>query len=395
MFRQNRTSFYELLPTFAMNKEIKKFFVQNLPLFNNLIIFIMKKRILLASAAVIMVAANFSVFAQDITPSRYIFANQDEGPFKIDLAVAGWNGANGNSVVLAAYEADKEKGYVVLGGALSGFVPDGMTESTDALPLVALQQGCNIINLGGEVGKVLCIQGKNVDKEFGGKIGEGFQACDMGLLLNSVDGVNTRVKIVYQQYNPNKLADKTTKSFKFMVKTNGGVAKPSGDGVQATTYNNFAKNITPDDWDETWAFDETKWASVEFDYSLGTAFPYRLSISIPGTVNDDVILIKEISIIQGSDGTLATDAKKEMLTLTPATSIEKALANLNEKISVSVIGNNVIVSNLNAGESLAIYNVNGSLVDSFVATDTSAKMTLDSGLYLVKAQNRTAKVLVK
>lgn len=358
----------------------------------------MKKRFLLASAAALIMAANVS--AQDITPDNYKFSDLEKGSFNIEGVCYGKANAMNNVAELkdpfAAEEGstkaanfDSFKGLVVV-EKWTGEDTEYKTTGDDALE--ALRTGANIIDLGGEVGKVLCICGSESDWTPGQATGNGALTGDIAFLLKSEGGVNTRVKIVYQQYSKSKISDKTTKGLKFMMKTSGGVAKPNGNGIQMTTYNDFAKNITPDEWEETWVMDDTKWASIEFDYSAGTAFPFRIPLTLPTA--DEVLLIKEISINQGSDGSLATDPKLEWETFTPATSVNDALAEL-DKVAVIVNGNMVSISKLNVGENVAIYNINGSLISSFIATDAYAQITLEKGLYVVKAVNGIAKILIK
>ena len=100
------------------------------------------KRKLLFSTAMLVVAAN-AMAQNDITPSRYDFANQSEGQYVIDGCNNGWGPGN--------LDAAKESkvGYV---NATGGAFWD--SKNTDAFK--NLQAGLQILDLTAEgIGKVL------------------------------------------------------------------------------------------------------------------------------------------------------------------------------------------------------------------------------------------------
>ncbi len=357
----------------------------------------MKKRFLLASAAALIMAANVS--AQDITPDNYVFSNAENGLFVIDGVVYGkansinnWKEVN-DPFTASASDATKAGNFDAFAGGVyveKWVAQDEAEYKTEDVKLDALRKGTNIVDLGGKVGKVLCICGNESDWTPAAQSGEDAADGDLTFFLKCQSGVNTRVQIVYQQYSKSALAegDETVKGLSSQVKTSGGVAKAQ---IASVAYTDFAtKEPDPSEFGKyNYKFDNTKWRVAEGDYSLGTAFPYRLAVS--GALGHDVVtLIKSITITQNPEG----EPKSEFKTYEPATSIESILSDLN-KVSVLVVGNNVVVSNLNAGENVAVYSVNGSLVKSFVADKENAQVNLTNGLYLVKTQTGTVKVLVK
>ena len=346
--------------------------------------------------------ANVSVFAQqDITPANYVFSNQASGPYTIDGVAYGWaNCINSWEELNAPFAAgavatrsanfDSFEGGIYVEKWVAGKTdPDFLT--TGDAPLEALRKGTNIVDLGGEVGKVLCICGHESDWAPGTQADENAADGTLTFYLKCESGVNTRVRIVYQQYSKSAIAagDETKTGLNSAVRTTSGVAKAE---IKAAPFTDFAKR-TPHPTimgKYVYTFDDTKWRVAEGDYSLGGAFPYRLYMG--GVLSPDVVtLIKSITFTQNPDGT----ASSSFVTYTPdATAIDNLFSGLN-KASVTVTGNNVAISNLVAGENVAIYNVNGGLMESFVATTDKAQVTLASGLYLVKTQTGTVKALVK
>ena len=116
----------------------------------------MKKFYFLAAAMLLGAGA----YAQtDLTPDRFKFANQPEGEFTINYFFKSANPTNGFPEALA--------------GADDGFVASGNGQFTNTAeyPDIALgtylKKYVTIEDLGGEVGKVLCIKGSESTAEYG------------------------------------------------------------------------------------------------------------------------------------------------------------------------------------------------------------------------------------
>ena len=107
------------------------------------------KQILL-SLAMVMTAG--SAFAQDVdvTPSKYKYANKEVGQELIDGFVHGSN---------IAAPCDKLIEEKYNNGLF--YVAGGQYDNPKQPYAKDLQAGTSIVDLGGEVGKVLCINGKN------------------------------------------------------------------------------------------------------------------------------------------------------------------------------------------------------------------------------------------
>ena len=130
----------------------------------------MKAKSLLLSAAAMLTA--FGAYAQnDITPDRFKFANQPEGEYKINYFNSGANIPTGWQLPIEHSDA----GYLVLAGA------PGKLGQSEEVPTSnmgqSIQKMTTIVDLGGEVGKVLCVKGPNSNYENGA---EKLSGADIG-----------------------------------------------------------------------------------------------------------------------------------------------------------------------------------------------------------------------
>ena len=110
------------------------------------------KKHLLGFAALLFAGSMFAQEDVDITPARYKFADQAVGQYKLDAFYGGANANNHGGVAIAPstiIEEHYNDGAVTVHGAPAGGFFDHV------------QAGTSIVDLGGEVGKVLCINGMN------------------------------------------------------------------------------------------------------------------------------------------------------------------------------------------------------------------------------------------
>lgn len=363
------------------------------------------KRKLLFAAATLFVAAN--VMAQsDITPSRYDFANQPEGEYLIDGFNAGWGPGN----LEAAYAA--EHGYVNVTGG-----DDFGSKDTDAAK--NFQSGLQIIDLGTDVGKVLCYKGVDCDdailpqgQKAKGSIPMWPQLCFYSTASNTpsankdagVAGAPVRVSILFKAMD-NAASDTEAPVNNFETKN------PSENFVQNQYAGPFySSDMMVKDLETEELFEMNEgWMRVTYDVTIGTTpegwvgNPLAFSVKITGKKADvGVILIKEIKFAAPSDGTLGAgqDALVEKgLVLkngSVSTGVERNYVE-DKEISCSVADNVLTVSNVNAGEKVEVYTIAGVLVASQVAVsnNTSTIPLSGKGFYIVKAGSANKKVINK
>ena len=65
-------------------------------------------------------------------------------------------------------------------------------------------------------------------------------------------------------------------------------------------------------------------------------------------------------------------------------------------VIIDVVEGGIVVRNVDAGESIAVYSVDGKVVNGAIAEGEETKLSLAAGIYIVKVSPATvAKVLVK
>ncbi len=363
------------------------------------------KRKLLFAAATLFVAAN--VMAQsDITPSRYDFASQPEGEYLIDGFNTGWGPGNLEAA------RDAEHGYVNLTGGPNFGSKD--TESSKNF-----QSGLQIIDLGTDIGKVLCFKGVNCDdailpegNKAIGSIPDWPQLCFYSTASNT-PSANKDAGVVGQPVRVSIL-------FKAIENEPDDAGAPINNLETKNAHENFVQNqyggpfysqdmmVKDLETEELFEMNEG-WMRVTYDVTIGTTpdgwvgNPLAFSVKITGQkANAGAILIKEIKYAAPSDGTLGAgqDALVEKgLVLkngSVSTGVERNYVE-DKEISCSVEDNVLTVSNVNAGEKVEVYTIAGVLVASQVAVsnNTSTIPLSGKGFYIVKAGSANKKVINK
>jgi len=346
----------------------------------------MKAKILLLLAVVL---CHVSVYAQtDITPFRYIFSNQPVGPYQVNAAVAGANPVAG----WTAPVADFNNGYVALAGGPAVFT------SLDAPQVVAIRQGLNIVDLGGQVGKVLVMRGKTSTYPVGTKMGTGYDGAWFNLNFyldkNTTPIAQTiRVRTVFSIYE--NVISLTGSAFnKLYTSTWQNTAAPTtvpttfpSDFFQATDADG---DPIPNDDGEAY-YDPTKWMVYEFDVQVPevSGNPTRLKMEMLSTAGNMTLFIKEIKFTTNPTG---TPAVRQLIRLTPTvTSVVKPTADAN-KLQFNVKANTVKLLNIKSGSKVDVYTMTGQIQKSFTTTTDNATFSLNNGLYIIKAEEKTAKV---
>ncbi len=181
-----------------------------------------------------------------------------------------------------------------------------------------IQKGTSIVDLGGEVGKVLCINGSNSD--FNTTQKSDLPQCgfaDGWVKLNflsdptktptggSTAAPNIHVKIVMNVYsNASNATANILEGTNIISKINGNVYSTNGA-------------VVPNEFYTDGSYDITKWMTYEFDtYCPGTNnMPLRLTLNYPKPkINDATIFIKEISFTK-IDPANKTGFKKSFSTI--------------------------------------------------------------------------------
>lgn len=186
-----------------------------------------------------------------------------------------------------------------------------------------LLEGTSIVDMGGEVGKVLCINGANSD--FNNIYNVSYPKNNSGNItgwvnLNwttdpttehttngSATAPNIHVKIVMNVYAGNTNKDKNIFDY---VKTVG-----KADGKEHSTQS----AVIPNEFYTEGSYDITRWMTYEFDTYCNNSEdskPLRLTLNISnsGIINNTTIFIKEISFTK-IDPANKTDFKKSFSTI--------------------------------------------------------------------------------
>lgn len=351
----------------------------------------MKAKFLLLSAAAL---AAFGASAQnDITPDRFKFANQPEGEFTINYFNAGANPANGWQTPIERSDA----GFVLLAGAPAKLGTSGETPTTNMGQ--SIQKLTTVVDLGGEVGKVLCIKGQSSNYENGAA---NIADADIGWFnLNfytpysktpvSLTGDTEkpiRMRLVFSIVHNNQTStDEMFKMYSSTLANNPSPAVSEAPGLfNAGDFQQLDEEGNPV-YDENWqvAYDPTKWMVYEFDCIVGTADgnPTRLKMEISnGIWAEGALLIKELKFLTDPVG---EPIQREYLTLKPGD--DASVSDLLNDKAFNVSGNQVTFEA--AGE---VYGLNGVKVATAKAGET---VQLNAGFYIVRANGVSSKLIVK
>ena len=120
----------------------------------------MKTKTLLFSAAALLAVSNVNA-QTDITPERFVFSNQELGEYRIDYFYSGANPVVGWQMAID----QSDNGFFVLAGAAAKL---GQSEEVPTSNMgQSIQKLTTIVDLGGEIGKVLCMKGQSSNYENG------------------------------------------------------------------------------------------------------------------------------------------------------------------------------------------------------------------------------------
>lgn len=353
----------------------------------------MKTKVLLLS--VLVTVCGLSVSAQtDITPSNYKFAEQPVGQFKFKAVNAGANPAAGWAVPVDGFD----NGFFMLAGGPPVFT------AIDAVQPAAIQQGINIVDLGGNVGKVFCMRGKTSRFPVGTAMGAGYAGAwfNMNFYFDkTTTPVNepVRVRLVFSVaeniISPTSSALDKFYGSNWQNNTSPALAivpsKFPSDFFQATDVDG---DPIANDNGEAY-YDPTKWMVYEFDTTVPeiAGNPNRLKMEITASAGNMTLFIKEMKFTKNPVG---EPIVRQLLTLAPDAGIINAVkATKYEQLQINVSGNRVNLFNVEANTQVNVYTAGGQLSKSFVTTNNNESFNLNNGFYIVKAGNSTAKISVR
>lgn len=264
------------------------------------------KQILLGIAITLMGGVNlYAQSSQDITPAKYKYSTRPVGQ---DTIGAFYQGAHPDDATMKTFVKNYNNGFFFICGGKMGVAPNPTN----------IQKGTSIVDLGGEVGKVLCINGSKSD--FNTTQKSDLPQCgfaDGWVKLNflsdptttptggSKNSPNIHVKIVMNVYS-----NASNATANILEGTN--IISRVGGNVYAT---NGA--VVPNEFYTDGSYDITKWMTYEFDtYCPGEDYmPLRLTLNYPyQKINDATIFIKEISFTK-IDPANKTGFKKSFSTI--------------------------------------------------------------------------------
>lgn len=328
----------------------------------------MKTKTLLFSAAALLAVSNVNA-QTDITPERFVFSNQELGEYKIDYFNKG-----GNTPVNWQMAIDQsDEGLFVVAGA------PGKLDPSEEIPTTnmgqSIQKLTTIVDLGGEIGKVLCMKGQSSNYENGA---ENVPGADIGWFNynfyspKSQTPVNApvRIRLVFNCVHND--AENAGALFKMYSSTNQNNA--------GTAYDKFE----PKDFLKDGVYDPTKWEIFEIDVQVAEdANPPRLKMEVQtGVWANGAILIKEIKFIANPEG---EPVQGEFVTYDSGTS--NVAETILDQSAYSVNGNNVTF--LQAGE---VFGLNGIKVATAKAGET---VQLNAGFYIVRTNGQASKLVIR
>lgn len=278
------------------------------------------KQILLGIAITLLGGVNlYAQNSQDITPAKYKYSTRSVGQEVVDGFCKGANISlpdeknNYNDQMTPLLKKYNNGLFAINGGQM----PDGTTNTNSN----NLQAGISIVDMGGEVGKVLCINGAN--SNFNKTFNVDYAKCSANipgyLWLNwfsdpnktpscTDKNRNIRIKFVINIY-----ANEADASINVI---SGVLAKTKANGFAVT---NSGRSFSPKAFYTNGTYDINKWITYEFDAFCPSieGNPIRLMMNLPNNaINNATIFIKEITFTQTSTTTDKDNYKTSLSTIT-------------------------------------------------------------------------------
>ena len=352
------------------------------------------KHSLLTAAAIMMASVAFAQEGTDFTPSQYKYGERT---------------STGQELIQQFYTGANPNAAVVRNDALAGFnngyffVAGGQFANPAQPYAKDLQAGTSIVDLGGEVGKVLCING--VNSKFNDTYSMDYPQCTGGLNWFNFDwstdpentpaggtaeAPNIRVSITLNIFSntpsaANAVINKVyAQDAENNVQPNGsngdtGVEVYTGDFVE--TYEDGEPVL---DDDENMIYDPTKWMVYEWDARCPEAVadatfnqyaPLRIKMEMnAGNLAGATMFIKEVKLTQLENNTDPIVGKRVKTFKT-------------YKVDPKTITSAISQIESTGNTAKQIFTIDGKSVN--------ADQNLAKGVYIVKEGNKVSKVAVK
>ncbi|WP_430809637.1 MULTISPECIES: T9SS type A sorting domain-containing protein [unclassified Carboxylicivirga] len=348
-----------------------------------------------------------SAWAQtDITPARYKFNNLPVGPFSLDKANPGANPPNGDPDVMSNWN----DGFIT---ACNGNL-NSLTTGQGGI----LNSYFQILDMGGDVGKVLCMKGSGSTFPHGVAGDDGFwlgwwnlafytdkdltpsivDLTSSGLSVEEAEKQATvRMRVVFHIHQ-NELTT-TNKLFDVLGYTYSGNHK-TVDGVLTATQefksgDCASQIVDPVTFLPELTYDDTKWIACEYDFVAKEVdgAPLRFTFRFGGNAKNTTLLIKELTFTANPSG---EPIENQELTLV-SDPVATAINDLPSADELKCYGSNgeLVITNADANEQVEVYALSGQLISSRRAGQAQVRIPLTKGLYIVRVGTRTAKVAVK
>ena len=350
----------------------------------------MKKYLLIAVAA--LFAANVSAQElEDITPAGFYYSDMETGPFRPDGYYAGANlqrAGVGAVPFTTIFEECGEKGLFLLSGA-----PPASPENLKAEELIA---GMAIVDLGGEVGKVLAVSGINskINEKMKAEFPEWTGNLPLATAEHSLwnfnwtsDPKNTPItdgtNNIRMRFVMNVFANEFSESDDIIGATYNSTATrnviPAGANgvaphVKSGEFIQRYEDGDPVEGDDGYMWDPTRWLVYEFDTNAPAeeSIPIRMKMEVVAAqMHNATIFIKEIKFFKLSE---------EDERITDDNGYRKSYLTLSVDPVASV--NNIEAE---TAAQKKVYTVSGIEVGS----------KNQKGVYVEKVGNKTRKVVVR
>lgn len=357
----------------------------------------MKKFYFLAAAMLLGAGA----YAQtDLTPDRFKFANQPEGEFTINYYHGG---ANPNAALQLPAVEEADAGCLIVCGGPGVIAPQNEAETAPSTANAqTLKKYTTIVDLGGEVGKVLCVKGPNCSAvDFGPEVdasaGYGWWNANFYSKATGAEALTTtRLRLVYKIIGSTELASDIF-TLQMQTTQNNFANDATGEAKTAEIKGYFSPDYfyQLDEYDEivydedgvTPLFDESKWMVYEIDFQVPDAggIPVRAKVGFVAGAKDWTVLFKEVTYTANPTGDPVQGEVVEYEMGGEGVSIEEIIN--GGEAAFTVAGDQVSFN-----EAGNVYSISGVQVADAVAGET---ITLDRGIYVVKAGNKAEKLIVK
>lgn len=353
------------------------------------------KNFTLALVMLLLAFAGTTVYAQedvDITPAKLKFATSDVGPFVYDQVCERNEESNAPNNFPAAKSDDGGFAYLFSWGNV--WVD---TDGNDKGATTYVRQMSNIVDLGGEVGKVWCMKGHDCSDDvfpYGIKpttepiwVGWLHQAFYFGSKINGAayksQKYTGRLSITWRVCLPEGEYSDKNGIFDAAVRDYSGNEKLQVGSQEKA----ILKTLQSDTEDaDTWCKQE-----IDFEFN-GDDQQVPLYIKFSHGRNDVekfALLIKEMKITINPT-TPIEKWNAFTLTMNPPTSVKDELA---FACNYTIEGDNVVIDNLK-GEQVSLYNTLGATITSFKATQSTENISLkENGMFILKVGEKSFKIV--